>query len=237
MEFSEISTKKTTSLKTVSPVGRREGGNNSQLNESHQHVLFLFFWENKSNTVNASWKAGQTGQLPFLDYCLWSLHSLYQPQLPQDSFLAFLFKELFSLHVVFHFEGLDKEKTVSKTNLLAGAWNSSSIAEWQWKPTQLVALPSCRLLPMGNFKPRILCTPWKITYFRHASGAFSISLELQAPHIYHFLHSPMLLILCSCDLWQGGSSLYSDRALLKLVCMIRNRKPPQIRCSVSMVPP
>lgn len=89
---------------------------------------------------------------------------LHQPWLPQASFLAFPLKELFSLHVDFNFEWLDKEKTVSKKNLLAGAWNGSSIAEWQWKPTQLVALCSCRLLSSENFKPCIPCTPQKKKY-------------------------------------------------------------------------
>jgi len=51
--------------------------------------------------------------------------------LPQNAFLAFPLKELFSLHVDLNFEGLDKEKTVSKKNLLTGAWNGSSIAEYQ----------------------------------------------------------------------------------------------------------
>lgn len=55
--------------------------------------------------------------------------------------------------------------------------------------------------------------------------------------MYHFLHSPMLLILFSCDLCQGGSNLYSEKALLKLGCRIRNRRAPQIRHIISMMAP
>lgn len=53
---------------------KKGGGDNLQLNGSRQHLLFLFFWENKSNIVSTKSKAGQTGQLPCLGYCLWGLN-------------------------------------------------------------------------------------------------------------------------------------------------------------------
>lgn len=76
---------------------QKKGGNNLQLNGSHQHSLFILL-RKQVRYCKHRLKAGGLASCPFLLLFIGS--QLEQPQLPQDSFLAFPLKGLFSMQVL-----------------------------------------------------------------------------------------------------------------------------------------